>query len=256
MPAPVGGSAFSRLYAGGSLVWQGRWPLSAVQVLAGYGSGGPGRAVVLHQERSCPLLRRVAHRAALSKPNRRLQRTRLRVCLRGGRAFVHHRGVPRSCSPTGVPLKRSVRCARKLLGLLTIVVLVTTCKAGRPNTPMPASSVAARPTSAVIKPVVRTEVKSTPETVSSDFTPPELLRKVDPDWARLGSKQRVLGPNVFQAVIDESGHVANVKVLRGGDPEIDALILAAIRQWQYRPATRAGRPVAVEVFVVFNLDPD
>ncbi len=63
----------------------------------------------------------------MGTPNRRLQRTRLRTRLRGGHAFVHHRGVRKLCSSPGVPLKRSVswpRRSRRWRGTQNVIPVV------------------------------------------------------------------------------------------------------------------------------------
>ncbi len=62
--------------------------------------------------------------------------------------------------------------------------------------------------------------------------------------ARLSSQ-----PFLFEAVVDASGRVTDVRTLKtpGTDPpypEIHAACIAAIRKWRYRPALLKGRPVS------------
>jgi hypothetical protein len=47
----------------------------------------------------------------VARPNQRLQRQPLRAWLLAECGFVHHRGVPRVCKSSGVPLRRGVRPA-------------------------------------------------------------------------------------------------------------------------------------------------
>jgi len=43
-------------------------------------------------------------------------------------------------------------------------------------------------------------------------------------------------------------------VIRSGSPEIDAAVIAALRQWKFRPAIRKGKPVAVYYTLAVNID--
>ena len=54
---------------------------------------------------------------------------------------------------------------------------------------------------------------------------------------------------VLRGVIRSDGSVGNVKVLRGLETIADRAAVAAFRRWKFRPATRAGEPITVEVLV-------
>jgi protein TonB len=44
-------------------------------------------------------------------------------------------------------------------------------------------------------------------------------------------------------VIDEKGDVADATIVESVHPVYDRLLLAAVRHWKYRPASRSGVPV-------------
>lgn len=44
-------------------------------------------------------------------------------------------------------------------------------------------------------------------------------------------------------IVNTDGSVQDVRLLRGQHPEFDALIVEAIREWRFRPATRKGKKV-------------
>jgi protein TonB len=49
---------------------------------------------------------------------------------------------------------------------------------------------------------------------------------------------------VVKFVVTESGDVTGVTIVRG-HPLFDAVVLATVKTWKYKPALVAGKPVAV-----------
>jgi len=62
---------------------------------------------------------------------------------------------------------------------------------------------------------------------------------------RGSSFSRLSNPKINMLfVVDEQGKVAEVRILRStGDSELDELMVDAMRQWQFTPAMRRGKPV-------------
>ncbi len=77
-----------------------------------------------------------------------------------------------------------------------------------------------------------------------DLQPPAKVRHVTPVYPELARRAGVEGVVVLECVIDPSGHVAEVKILRG-QPLLDRAAVEAVRQWVYRPTRLNGVPVAV-----------
>lgn len=76
---------------------------------------------------------------------------------------------------------------------------------------------------------------------------PELPRKtvdVHPVYPDIARTARIEGTVVLEAVLDTTGRVTQLKVLRSV-PLLDQAALDAVRQWRYTPSTFAGRPVSV-----------
>jgi protein TonB len=82
----------------------------------------------------------------------------------------------------------------------------------------------------------------------SDLKPPTKLRHVTPIYPELARRAGVQGVIVLECVIDPSGHVADVKVLRG-HPLLEPAAVDAVRQWIYTPTRLNGVPVAVVLTV-------
>jgi protein TonB len=76
---------------------------------------------------------------------------------------------------------------------------------------------------------------------------PELPRKIvdaHPAYPEVARQARVEGTVILEAVIDTSGRVTQLRVLRSV-PLLDQAALEAVRQWRYTPSSYGGRPVSV-----------
>jgi len=49
--------------------------------------------------------------------------------------------------------------------------------------------------------------------------------------------------------VSSHGAPRNARVVRGLDKEIDEAVIAAVKQWQFAPGKKNGKPVAVRVQV-------
>ncbi len=70
---------------------------------------------------------------------------------------------------------------------------------------------------------------------------PEPLRVEGASYPAAAWKHGIHGLVVMSAYVDSVGRVGEVKVVRSV-PGLDAAAVAAARRWQFRPATRDGRP--------------
>ena len=64
-------------------------------------------------------------------------------------------------------------------------------------------------------------------------------------------RMRIQGVVILEALIDDSGTVANARVMRSV-PLLDAAALEAVSQWVFTPTELNGRPVAVIMTVTVN----
>jgi len=90
------------------------------------------------------------------------------------------------------------------------------------------------------------ELKQDASIDAAGVSAPTATRKVDPAYPLQLMRENVEGTVIVYAVIHADGSVGAVRVLRGIDDRIDSFARQAISQWQFRPATRGGAPVAVE----------
>ena len=84
--------------------------------------------------------------------------------------------------------------------------------------------------------------------VGGDVHAPKVVNRVEPLYPESARRNHVSGLVVVQAVIDENGHVTEVRTLQG-PPELTQAAVDAVKQWTFEPGTLAGKPVPV----IFNL---
>jgi periplasmic protein TonB len=91
-------------------------------------------------------------------------------------------------------------------------------------------------------------------------TPPEALdnaRNRHPNYPESSRRRGEQGVVLVELFVDPSGRVAEVRLLESsGFAALDAATLGALRDWRFRPAERAGLPVAARIIhpVHFRLE--
>lgn len=78
-----------------------------------------------------------------------------------------------------------------------------------------------------------------------------------PEYPPLALRRGWQGTVRLRVTLDSEGHPTQVGLAASsGYPMLDEAALAAVRRWQFRPATRLGKPVAatVEVPIVFRIN--
>jgi TonB family protein len=99
---------------------------------------------------------------------------------------------------------------------------------------------------------VRDEIETKTAPAPSGFSPPTLVRRVEPEIPPAAKNLSLSGsPVVLEAVVDESGNVTNISIVRS-NPLFDRRVIDAVRQWKYRPALLGGRPVSVKLTVTLK----
>jgi TonB family protein len=96
-----------------------------------------------------------------------------------------------------------------------------------------------------------------PHMTATDLSSPEPLRKVDPKYPPTLVAERVEGEVVLYGVIAADGSVGQIQVVRGVDDQLDENAKNALAQWKFKPATKAGEPIDVEVIahIPFRIPP-
>jgi hypothetical protein len=89
--------------------------------------------------------------------------------------------------------------------------------------------------------------------VGGDVSAPvAMVRGEVPYPAELDGMRKI---GIAEVTIDSNGKVVSVKPMLGLSPAADRTIAEALSRWEFRPATRAGQPVAVIYNVTLALTP-
>ena len=79
------------------------------------------------------------------------------------------------------------------------------------------------------------------------------IRQVMPRWPASAGPQPTGAKGVVKVLIGADGRVKNAVMQTSLHPRFDIELLAATRQWRYKPATLRGQPVDVENLVVVEI---
>lgn len=85
--------------------------------------------------------------------------------------------------------------------------------------------------------------------IGNGVTSPVLIREVKPVYSKAAMDRKVQGMVTVNAVILEDGTVGDVTVKKSLDPDLDAEAIRATKQWKFKPGTKDGAPVPVEVSI-------
>src|SRR5690349_11073891 len=76
---------------------------------------------------------------------------------------------------------------------------------------------------------------------------PVLVREVKPTYTESAMRRKVQGTVELTTVIRETGVPDTFAITRSLDDELDQKAIEAVQQWQFKPGTLDGKPVAVSV---------
>jgi TonB family protein len=74
----------------------------------------------------------------------------------------------------------------------------------------------------------------------------------DPDVDRSSLPPSLQGDVIVEITIDEHGNVVEERLLTGVDPGVDEKVIAALKNWHFRPATNDGVPIPSKQDVHFH----
>jgi len=80
-------------------------------------------------------------------------------------------------------------------------------------------------------------------------TPPKILYKQEPDFTEPARKYGVQGVVGLNVVVDRTGRIRDVRIVRAVGMGLDENAIEAVKTWRFDPATKDGVPVAVAVYI-------
>jgi protein TonB len=82
-------------------------------------------------------------------------------------------------------------------------------------------------------------------------TLPSVVKEVRPEYTQAAKAAQIQGTVLLQSVVLADGTIGDVSVTRSLDSKLglDEEAVKAMKQWQFKPGTKDGKPVAVRVQV-------
>lgn len=127
---------------------------------------------------------------------------------------------------------------RRIIGCIFVLVIAASC---RYEPPKGFEARASSGSGAAFE-------ETMPLRLGEGITPPEVLKRVKPDFARC-TGETLSVRSALEVVVDEGGFVRDAHMITPVSPCMERVILSSIRESRFRPAKLDGRPVAV----VFNI---
>lgn len=93
---------------------------------------------------------------------------------------------------------------------------------------------------------------SSPDANSDGIRPPEVMHKFEAAYSAEARAAKYQGAAVVQATVSATGQVMKVRVMRSLGLGLDEQAIDALKQWRFKPASQDGRPVPMDVEVIFN----
>jgi protein TonB len=84
---------------------------------------------------------------------------------------------------------------------------------------------------------------------------PRLLRKVEPEYTPEARQAGISGIVVVSLAVRTDGSVDNAKVVRGLGYGLDEKAIECVKQWEFKPGEKDGKPVEVAAHVELKFSP-
>lgn len=88
--------------------------------------------------------------------------------------------------------------------------------------------------------------------IGGDVSQPIPIYKIEPEYSEEARKAKYSGTVLLQVIIDDHGLTRDIHVIRPLGLGLDEKAIEAVAKWRFRPAMRAGRPVAVQANIEVN----
>ena len=88
--------------------------------------------------------------------------------------------------------------------------------------------------------------------IGGGVSAPSLLHKVEPQYAVEARRARLEGTVVLSVVVGTDGKAHELKVIRSLGLGLDEAAIAAVKEWQFRPGEKEGKPVNVQATIQVN----
>jgi len=78
---------------------------------------------------------------------------------------------------------------------------------------------------------------------------PVLIHSVEPEFSEQARKSKFSGNVQVYLWVDELGNPSHIRIIRGVGMGLDEKAVEAVRQYKFKPATKDGKPVKVDMYI-------
>jgi TonB family protein len=163
------------------------------------------------------------------------------------RSGVHAIPATYLLDPSGRVVRRNLRGAELEKAVASLL--------GSPEATRPADRPEAQPQA---EPQTKPEVKPSDQPAragQAGVTTPQLIHRVEPEYTETARRDGLEGTVVLYTVVETDGMIRQARVTRSLRADLDQKAMEAVKQWQFRPGTKEGKPVRVvaAIEVTFRL---
>jgi TonB family protein len=88
--------------------------------------------------------------------------------------------------------------------------------------------------------------------IGRDITKPQVIHSVNPEFTDEARRDQFEGVVLVGLIVDAQGHPQNVHVIKAIGHGLDANAVAAVKQYKFKPATKNGVAVPVQLIIYVN----
>jgi len=77
--------------------------------------------------------------------------------------------------------------------------------------------------------------------------PPRVIHQVDPSYDEASRKAKLNGHVVLTFIVAPDGKPRDIRVVKSLSPGLDQKSIEAVSKWKFTPATKDGKPIAIEI---------
>ncbi len=85
--------------------------------------------------------------------------------------------------------------------------------------------------------------------VEKGVTAPKAVYSPNPAFTDEARRKKINGVVLLGLIVNSDGTVRAVNVVKSLEPGLDKQAIAAVSKWKFQPATKDGKPVAVNILV-------
>ena len=79
------------------------------------------------------------------------------------------------------------------------------------------------------------------------MTAPRAIYAPSPEYTDKARKAKINGTVVLSLIVTSEGEARDVRVTKSLTVDLDIKAVEAVRKWKFKPATKDGQPVAVQI---------